>query len=126
MPLTSFLRAKVPLFAIKPLSLLLFLPLFSLAQLKTISGVVTDETGTPLSNINVTVQGGTAGTKTDDNGRYTISAAPGSVLVFSSVNQETSTLTVDERTEYNINLKQKIAALNDVVVVGYGRQKKVN
>lgn len=126
MPSTSYLRAKIPLFALQMLSLLLFLPFFSLAQLKTISGVVTDETGAPLSGVSVTVQGGTAGTNTDDQGRFKISAPSGATLVFSSVSQETSTLTVDQRSEYNISLKQKVSALTDVVVVGYGRQKKVN
>jgi TonB-dependent starch-binding outer membrane protein SusC len=104
----------------------LFLPLFSLAQLKPVSGVVKDDQGNPLPNVSVTIQGGSAGTATDENGRFHINAQKGAVLVFSSINQETFTLTVDDRNEYNVSLIQKVNALTDVVVVGYGRQKKVN
>jgi TonB-linked SusC/RagA family outer membrane protein len=126
MPLTSYLRAKVPLFGPKLLFLLFFLPLFSAAQLKTISGVVKDETGAAVPNVSVTVRNGTTGTSTDENGRFQISAAVGSTLDFSSVNFEPFSVVVGSENEYNVSLKQKVAALTDVVVVGYGRQKKVN
>jgi TonB-linked SusC/RagA family outer membrane protein len=94
--------------------------------MKTITGTVTDENGVPLSNISVTLKGGTAGTTTDEKGHYSINAEVGSTLVFSSVNHDPFNVVVDNRSEYSINLKQKINALTDVVVVGYGRQKKVN
>jgi TonB-linked SusC/RagA family outer membrane protein len=94
--------------------------------MKTITGTVTDENGVPLSNISVTLKGGTAGTTTDEKGHYSINAEVGSTLVFSSVNHDPFNVVVDSRSEYSINLKQKINALTDVVVVGYGRQKKVN
>jgi TonB-dependent SusC/RagA subfamily outer membrane receptor len=126
MPLTSYLRIKSLLFAFSFLSLFLLLSLSSLGQMKTITGTVTDENGVPLSNISVTLKGGTAGTTTDEKGHYSINAEVGSTLVFSSVNHDPFNVVVDNRSEYSINLKQKINALTDVVVVGYGRQKKVN
>jgi TonB-linked SusC/RagA family outer membrane protein len=126
MPLTSYLRIKSLLFAFSFLSLFLLLSLSSLGQMKTITGTVTDENGVPLSNISVTLKGGTAGTTTDEKGHYSINAEVGSTLVFSSVNHDPFNVVVDSRSEYSINLKQKINALTDVVVVGYGRQKKVN
>ncbi len=103
-----------------------FLPLFSLAQTKSISGNVTDETGNPLPNISITVRKTTVGTFTDAAGNFKVNAAVGSVLEFSSATHESFSLTVDTRSEYKIALKQKVDALSDVVVVGYGRQKKVN
>jgi TonB-linked SusC/RagA family outer membrane protein len=126
MPLTSYLRIKSLLFAFPFLFLFLLLSLCSLAQMKTITGTVTDENGVPLSNISVTLKGGTAGTTTDEKGHYSINAEVGSTLVFSSVNYDPFNVVIDSRSEYSINLKQKISALTDVVVVGYGRQKKVN
>jgi len=126
MPQTLYLRTKVPLSVIQLLLILLLFPLLSQAQLKTISGTVKDETGAPLPDISVTVRGGSAGTKTDDKGAFSISAATGATLLFSSANHETFTLTVDDRNEYSIALKQKVTSMSDVVVVGYGRQKKVN
>ncbi len=123
---TLHLRGKHPLY--KPLLFLSFLLISFIgqAQLKTISGVVSDSTGSPLPGISVTVLKSKAGTSTDASGRYTISAAAGATLVFSSAGSETSTVIVGNATEYNVTLVQKISALNDVVVVGYGRQKKVN
>lgn len=127
MPQKSFLRIKVSLSLLQLLlPLLLFAPLFSSAQLKSISGVVTDEAGTPISGVSVTVLNGSAGTKTDESGKYTINAAPGATLVFSEVNHETFTLKVGAAASYNVTLKLKNGELSDVVVVGYGRQKKVN
>ncbi len=125
MPWNCYRQTKIILLTFTVL-FFLFLPLFSLAQLKPVSGVVKDDQGNPLPNVSVTIQGGSAGTATDENGRFHINAQKGSVLVFSSINQETFTLTVDDRNEYNVSLIQKVNALTDVVVVGYGRQKKVN
>lgn len=126
MPTISSPLIKYTLLAKKLVSLLFFLPLFSLAQQKSISGNVTDETGNPLPNISVTVKKTTAGTFTDAAGNFKVNASIGSVLEFSSATHESFSLTVDTRNEYKIALKQKVDALSDVVVVGYGRQKKVN
>jgi TonB-dependent starch-binding outer membrane protein SusC len=126
MQLKSRLQEKIPLFRPAFLLIFLFLSMSLMAQLKTISGVVTDTLGTPIQGISVTVQNSKGGTSTDANGRYSISAAPGAVLVFSSTNTETVNVTVGSSNEYNTRLVQRISSLNDVVVVGYGRQKKVN
>lgn len=126
MPQTLLLRTKIPLSLFLLLFVCLLTPHFSLAQLKTISGTVKDEAGAPLPDISVTVQGSTTGTKTNDNGIFSISVAPGARVTFSSANHDAVTITVDDRTVYDISLKQKVSAMSDVVVVGYGRQKKVN
>jgi TonB-linked SusC/RagA family outer membrane protein len=125
MPQIRYLGKGVPLFPKRLLLILLFLPLVSTAQLKSISGVVTDDTGTPLPAISVTVVNG-PGTVTDAQGRFSLNVSVGAVLVFSSAVHEPFNLTVDDRTEYSIKLQAKVGSLSDVVVVGYGRQKKVN
>ena len=126
MPLTRYLRIKIPLFALNLFLLFFLIPLASLAQMKTITGVVTDENGNPLPNISVSVKGSTVGTTTDEKGKYTINADVGATLIFTSVNHDAFNLVIDSRNEYNLNLKAKINSLTDVVVVGYGKQKKVN
>ncbi len=126
MPKLHYLRINYLLSVVTLLFLFFFSPFFSSAQMKTISGIVTDESGNPLPDITVTVQNTKTATVTNEKGRYTINAAIGAVLVFSATNAETASVVVGDQPEYNISLKQKITALNDVVVVAYGRQKKVN
>jgi TonB-linked SusC/RagA family outer membrane protein len=108
------------------LLILCTLPLFSIAQVKTVSGTVTDDTNAPVSGVSVIVKNSTTGTKTNDKGYFSLHAAAGATLVFSSTGYETIEVTVDERSEYHIGLKLKPSALTDVVVIGYGKQKKVN
>lgn len=104
----------------------IFISLVSTAQLKTISGVVTDTTGSPLQGVSVVVQKSKTGTSTDASGRFTIKAAAGATLLFSYASTATARVTVGDATEYNVRLAPPISALNDVVVIGYGRQKRVN
>ena len=101
-------------------------PFFLSAQQKKITGTVKDEAGEPLPGISVTVAGSKTGTTTDVQGKFTISASVGTELTFTSAAHEPYKIKVDERTDYVIALKPNSSALNDVVVVGYGRQKKVN
>ncbi|MBC7904605.1 MAG: SusC/RagA family TonB-linked outer membrane protein, partial [Gemmatimonadaceae bacterium] len=126
MPRTRYPRNKVPLFALKLLIPLFLFPILSMAQLKTISGTVRDTSGTPLPDITVLVEKSSTGTKTDALGRFTISAAPGATLIFSSLNHDPISVRVDDKSEYTVTMQLRVSALNDVVVIGYGRQKKVN
>ncbi len=121
-----FPRIKIPLFAFSLLMIFSLNATVTSAQVKTISGTVKDSSGAPVPDVSVTVQNSTSGAKTNNQGFFTISAAVGSTLVFSSVNFETVSETVTERTEYNISMKSAITSMSDVVVIGYGRQKKVN
>src|SRR5438270_8071660 len=118
--------SKASLFAFLFVTLSFTTPLFSQAQQKTVTGTVTDDSGTPLSNISVVVQNSTTGTTTNEKGKYSINVVVGSTLIFSSVNHETYSLVVGEGNQYNVSLKQKAGTMSDVVVVGYGKQKKVN
>src|SRR5882724_4367527 len=104
----------------------LLISLLSTAQLKTISGVVTDTAGSPLQGVSVIVQKSRVGTSTDANGHFTLRAAAGSTLIFSYANGATTRVNIGDQVELNVRLTQQASALNDVVVVGYGRQRRVN
>lgn len=107
------------------LLLLMLLPFLSFGQQKSITGTVKDDAGELLSNISVVIKKRSTGTTTDAKGNFKISAAVGDEIVFTSAGHEEFSLKVDARNEYIIALKPKTSALNDVVVVGYGRQKRL-
>lgn len=96
------------------------------AQNVTVSGVITDESGEALIGVNVQVKGTTQGTITDVDGKYTV-AVPGaqSVLVYSYVGYATQEITVGTQRTVNVILRDDSHSLDEVVVVGYGVQKKV-
>lgn len=104
--------------------ILLILPSWVLfAQTINIHGVVRDAKG-PLPNVSITVQAGTAGTNSDEDGRFQIQAPGNAVLVFTSVGYKAETVPVDNRTEINVVLTANAGSLDEVVVVGYGTAKK--
>ena len=108
------------------LLLLLLLPSFLLAQTRTISGTVLDENGRPMAGASVTVKRSGVGASTDSAGKFSIKAATGSVIILSAVNYEDVSIVVGQASSYNIAFKQKASQLNDVIVVGYGTQKKAD
>ncbi len=90
----------------------------------TVQGTVTDGKG-PVSEVSVSVIGGTASTKTDAQGRFKITAAVGSKLRFSSIGYISQDVTVSSNS-MNVTLVEDNQSLDEVVVVGYGTQKKGN
>lgn len=104
------------------LPLLFFVGLqVSYAQLRTISGIVTDKSdGSPLPGVSVLVRGTQNGTATDVHGRYYIEAAPADVLVFSFVGMRAQQQSVGNRTVINVALESDAQSLDEVVVTGYG------
>jgi TonB-dependent starch-binding outer membrane protein SusC len=109
------------------LTTLLFIHLALLAQnTKEVSGVVTNAKGEPLPGVNILVKGSTKGTVSDVAGKYTITVTDKNTLVFSSVGFTTQEIEVKGQTAINVLLEPEDKTLSDVVVVGYGTQKKVN
>ncbi len=97
------------------------------AQDRSISGTITDaETGEALVGANVLVEGTNIGTITDANGNYSLTVPDESRLVVSYVGYKTSLIDVGNRTVINVSMAVDAAALQEVVVVGYGTQEKVN
>ena len=95
---------------------------------KTITGkVMTADNSEPLPGVSILIKGMQRGTTTNTEGEYTLSV-PGdnTVLVFSFVGYKTQEVTVGNRTTLNLTLQPDDSALEELVVVGYGTQKKVN
>jgi len=90
----------------------------------SVSGTIKDENGSPLPGVNVLEKGTTNGTTTDSEGVFKISAPGSAVLVFSFIGYLTQEITVGTQTSINITLMPDITSLSEVVVVGYGTQKK--
>lgn len=95
------------------------------AQNRSVQGTVTDGTGEALIGVNVQVKGTTTGTITNLDGHYTMDVPAGGTLVFSYIGYVTQEIAVGAQTVINVTLKDDSQALDEVVVVGYGVQKKV-
>jgi TonB-dependent SusC/RagA subfamily outer membrane receptor len=92
-----------------------------------VTGVVRDQANATVPGVSVLVNGTTRGVTTDADGKYKISVIDGnSVLVFSSVGYKTQEVVVGNRSEINIVIVPDDKALEEIVVIGYGTQKKVN
>ncbi|MDP2542458.1 SusC/RagA family TonB-linked outer membrane protein [Tenacibaculum discolor] len=93
------------------------------AQEKKITGVVSDSAG-PLPGVNVILKGTTIGTETDFDGKYSLKAKTGDVLVFSFVGMQVTERTVGAASELNVLMKEDTNILDEIVVVGYGTTTK--
>ena len=92
-----------------------------------VSGTVTDNKGETIPGVNVSVKGTTIGQVTDSDGKYSISVQDkNAVLEFSYMGYLTNAVTVGNQTAIDVQLKENVQALKEVVVVGYGTQKKEN
>lgn len=98
-----------------------------MAQDISVSGNVKDEKGEALIGVSIQVKGTTIGNITDIDGNFMISSVPAnSELVFSYMGYETQIIAIKGKKVINVTLKEDSQALDEVVVVGFGTQKKVN
>ncbi len=121
------LRNSVFLWRGSLLTLLLFCFTIGLAtaQERTVKGKVTSATEGALPGVNIVVQGTVTGVMTDVQGNYTIVVpSPGAILVFTSIGYTPLSVTVGGRSVIDIVMEPSVSALGEVVVVGYGTQKK--
>jgi len=98
----------------------------SIAQSITVSGLVKDENGQPLPGVTVKVKGTTTATSTDNTGQFSIIADVGQTLEFSFVGYKTLTVLINNNQAINVALVPLPKDLNEVVVVGYGTQRKID
>jgi TonB-linked SusC/RagA family outer membrane protein len=105
--------------------LLVFAPLSMWAQNKTISGKVTDSNNEPIVGASVVIKNTTTGIMTNIDGEYTISAPANATLVFTFLGFNPKEEKVDGRVNIDIVMVMDETTLDDIVVVGYGTQKKV-
>lgn len=103
---------------------LLMCTLDCLAQ-EVIKGFVKDGNDEPLPGVSVAVKGATnVGTITNVDGKYSINAHKNDVLVFSYIGMVSQEVKVGNKTNINITLKEDVSSLDEIVVVGYGTQKR--
>src|SRR5690606_16660717 len=91
----------------------------------TVRGRVIDETGMPMLGVNVVLKGTNTGTNTDFDGNYSLNVSGASpTLVFSYLGYVTQEIAVGSQSVVNISLNPDVSTLSEVVVIGYGTQKK--
>jgi TonB-dependent starch-binding outer membrane protein SusC len=92
-----------------------------------VSGVVRDKlTGAVLPGVNVQIKGSTIGVVTDENGRYTLDVAEGATLLFHYVGHDVVEIKVTNQRSVDVTLESRASSLDQVVVVGYGTQRKAD
>lgn len=95
-------------------------------SVKKITGVVTDKAGEPVIGANVTVKGTTDGAITDFEGRYSLEISGNVVLLVSYIGYISQEIRTENKASVNVQLLEDMQLLEEVVVVGYGTQKKAN
>lgn len=112
--------------SVRILSIFLFLMIgvAAIAQNHPVSGSVLDEQGFPLPGVNIKIKGTNEGTISDFDGNFTLSTSEKSVLIFSYIGYVNQEVTIGKNKKLNVVLKENQQALDEVVVVGYGVQKK--
>ncbi|WP_242117497.1 SusC/RagA family TonB-linked outer membrane protein [Aestuariivivens sediminicola] len=114
-------------FNINNLIFILFfsLPFLCIGQEKTMTGtVVSAEDGMPLLGATVIIKGTSTGTSTDFDGKYTLNATTGDVLVFSYVGYTPVEIVIATETVINVSLKEDTSVLDEIVITGYGKQAR--
>jgi len=116
------MKTKIVLFL-----MLLFSYTVAFAQDTTVTGTVTTvQDNLPLPGVNVLVKGTTRGASTDFDGNYTIEVSQGEILEFSSIGLKTQTITVGSQAVINVEMEEDAQALDEIVVIGYGTQRKID
>lgn len=95
-----------------------------LAQERVVTGTVTDDQGAKMPGVNVIVKGTTQGSVTDAQGSFTLSAPADATLVFTFVGFKTREMPVGDRTQIDLAMESDLTSLEEVVVIGYGTQKR--
>jgi TonB-linked SusC/RagA family outer membrane protein len=115
-------------FKLKLLSILFlaFSLTLSAQNSKEVSGMVTDSEGLPLPGVSIVQKGTNNGTVTNFDGAYSISVSDTSTLVFSYVGMVSQEILVQGKTKIDVVLSVDLQGLDEVVIVGYGSQKKIN
>ncbi len=97
------------------------------AQSRVVSGTVHSETGEGMPGVNVVIKNTTTGTATDTNGRFTLAVPDAeTTLVFTFVGYSTKEVQVGAQTTFDVSLEPDLAALQEVVIIGYGSQRRAD
>ena len=104
--------------------LLAFVVQLTFAQEKTISGIVSDQSGLPLPGVNIIVKGTTNGTQTDFDGKYSIKSQTGEILTFTYLGLKTQEITVGTSSTINVTMIEDASVLEEVVVTALGIKRE--
>jgi TonB-linked SusC/RagA family outer membrane protein len=104
-------------------ALLLLLTQFTYGQERPVSGTIADDTGMPLPGVSVLVKGTKNGTQSDFDGKYSIKASSGDILVFSFIGMGSQEMKAGS-TSMNVKMHSAAQQMEEVVVIGYGTQKR--
>lgn len=96
----------------------------AVAQSRAVSGKISDAGGSPLPGVSVTVKGTAQGAISDAAGKFSVQAPNGATLVFSYIGYKAQEVKVGNQNNVDVTMEEDAAALSEVVVVGYGTQKK--
>jgi TonB-linked SusC/RagA family outer membrane protein len=105
-------------------SLFLLVSTWTMAQSISVTGKVTDQKGQSIPGVTIIIKNGKTGTNSDINGKYILNARGSDVLVFSMVGYLNKEVPVNNQSVINVQLSEDTRLLNEVVVVGYGTQKR--
>ncbi|MGL5790329.1 MAG: carboxypeptidase-like regulatory domain-containing protein, partial [Bacteroidales bacterium] len=95
-------------------------------NLKTITGVITDENGEAIIGANVVVKGTTNGTITDFDGKYSLEVPTGATLLITYIGYQEASVTIGSQSVVNVTLHEDTKKIDEVVVVGYTTQRKAD
>lgn len=119
---------KTKFYRLKPIGLLWLTVCLSWSALgqntTSVSGLVTDDKGEAIVGASIAIKGTSKGTTTDLNGKYKLEVGPNGTLIFSFVGFDTQEVAVGSKTKIDIVLASKTNQLEDVIVIGYGTQRK--
>ena len=106
------------------LASLLLLMTAVLAQEITVTGTVVDPNGGTMPGVNVVIKGTAKGTATDSQGRFTISAPADATLIFTFIGFKNQEVAIGNRTTIDVTIEEDPTSLDEVVVIGYGTQRR--
>ena len=92
----------------------------------TVTGTVSDPTGEPIPGATISLPGTTIGTATDLDGKYSLTVPEGSEIVVSFIGFESQRIRIGDRSIINVTLIEATSSLDEVVVIGFGTQKRAN
>ncbi len=100
---------------------------YSFTELETtVSGTITDNDGIPMIGVSIQEKGTGNGTISDESGQYRLTVADDAILIFSYISYATQEIPINNRTVIDVAMLENTSVLDEVVVVGYGRQAKRN
>ena len=117
---TSFLRSMIVLLGFS----ILFVIHANAQRTISVSGQITNDSGLPVARASVTVKGTTNGVVSDDNGVFHINAPDNAVLIISSINYGSQEVSIRGKTTLNVKLTSSANQMDQVIVVGYGTQRR--